>query len=218
MRRRRGSSTPRRPGRRQRVARWSARCARTGLPTAPRCRSPNSARSARATGCDGTRTPTLSWPPVTTSDTRAARGRINVSGPGQNAAASFAAPSGSSPTHCASLRCVVQVDDHRMIGGTTLGGEDAAHRVGATGVGAETIDGLGRKRDELARTQPFRGARDRRSGGTLDAGNHRRTVTLSRICALPLAYEDARALLARDARRRTRRLAGRSVGKLRGFC
>ena len=46
---------------------------------------PNVERRARATGCDGTRNPTLSCPPVTTSWTRAARGSTNVSGPGQNA-------------------------------------------------------------------------------------------------------------------------------------
>ena len=56
---------------------------------------PKAARRSRATGCAGTRSPTLSWPPVTRSDTRAARGRISVSGPGQNAAASRRAPSGT---------------------------------------------------------------------------------------------------------------------------
>ena len=58
--------------------------------------------SARATGCDGLRTPTRSCPPVTASDTRAARGRISVSGPGQNASASRCASAGISRAQCAS--------------------------------------------------------------------------------------------------------------------
>ncbi len=54
--------------RRRRAARSSARCGRSGSPTARRCRAAEfAASSARATGCDGTRRPTLSWPPVTTS-------------------------------------------------------------------------------------------------------------------------------------------------------
>ena len=68
---------------------------------------PNAARSSRATGCDGTRNPTLSWPPVTMSATCDARGRISVSGPGQNAAASFRAPSGTVRAQCGNLRRVV---------------------------------------------------------------------------------------------------------------
>ena len=64
--------------------------------------SPKASSSARATGCDGTRRPTLSWPPVTMSGTLRARGRISVSGPGQNAAASAIAPSGTARAHSAS--------------------------------------------------------------------------------------------------------------------
>src|SRR5690606_42055866 len=41
-----------------------------------------------ATGCEGQRRPMLSWPPLTASGMRAARGRIRVSGPGQKAAIS----------------------------------------------------------------------------------------------------------------------------------
>ena len=112
--------------------------------------------------------PTLSWPPVTMSATLAARGRINVSGPGQNAAA-------SSPHLRAvarpfrELRCVVQVDDHRVIGGTTLGGENpCAPRPGRAASAPEPVDRLGRKCDQLARVQPFGGARNRRAVRAFD--------------------------------------------------
>jgi hypothetical protein len=41
-----------------------------------------------ATGCDGQRMPTVSWPPETASGMFGARFRIMVSGPGQKASAS----------------------------------------------------------------------------------------------------------------------------------
>ena len=44
------------------------------------------------------RIPMLSWPPVTTSLTDSAFGRIKVSGPGQNMAASRSAAGGTSDT------------------------------------------------------------------------------------------------------------------------
>ena len=72
---------------------------------------PNAASSWRATGCEGTRKPTLSWPPVTKSSTCAARGSISVNGPGQNAAASFLASSGTVRAHFStclkSSRCTI---------------------------------------------------------------------------------------------------------------
>ena len=62
------------------------------------CR-PAAFSSACATGCDGQRTPTESWPPAATAATSGRRGRISVSGPGQKAAISATAKSG---TLCAS--------------------------------------------------------------------------------------------------------------------
>ena len=59
----------------------------------------NARSSARATGCDGTRSPTRSCPPVTTSAACGVRGRISVIGPGQNASASRHAPGGTSRAH-----------------------------------------------------------------------------------------------------------------------
>ena len=71
----------------------------------------NARSNACATGCDGTRRPTLSCPPVTTSAARAVRGRISVSGPGQNASARRCAPAGTARAQCessaASARCTM---------------------------------------------------------------------------------------------------------------
>ena len=64
------------------------------------------------------------------------------------------------------LRGARDVHDHRMIGGPALHREQAAHRVGVRGVGAEAVHGLGRERDELAGAQRVDRARDRRSAVT----------------------------------------------------
>ena len=81
-----------------------------------------------ATGCEGTRRPTLSCPPVTTSCTCAARGTISVSGPGQNASASARAPAGTSRAQRAHRVGVGQMDDDRMVGRPALRREDARER------------------------------------------------------------------------------------------
>ncbi len=52
---------------------------------------PKAASSARATGCAGARNATPDCPPVTAAGTRSDLGNTSVSGPGQNASASFAA-------------------------------------------------------------------------------------------------------------------------------
>src|SRR5829696_5967245 len=57
---------------------------------------PNARRSSRASGCAGTRRPTVSRPPVTASGTRGPRRRMIVSGPGQQASASTCAIGGTS--------------------------------------------------------------------------------------------------------------------------
>ena len=57
---------------------------------------PKAASSARATGCAGARSATVSWPPVTAAGTCAAFGSTSVSGPGQNASASRSAAGGTS--------------------------------------------------------------------------------------------------------------------------
>ena len=48
---------------------------------------------------------------------------------------------------------IVEMDDHRMVGGSAFGGKDPAHGVGIAGVRAEPVDGFGRERDELAGAQ-----------------------------------------------------------------
>ena len=58
----------------------------------------NAASSVCATGCDGQRSPTESWPPLTAEGMRAARFRISVSGPGQNASISRCASEGRCST------------------------------------------------------------------------------------------------------------------------
>jgi len=65
---------------------------------------PKARRSARATGWSGTRSPTVSRPPVTSSGTRADRRRITVSGPGQNASASARAGPGTSAAQSSRAR------------------------------------------------------------------------------------------------------------------
>ena len=57
---------------------------------------PKAASSARATGCAGARSATVSCPPVTAAGTIADFGKTSVSGPGQKASASRAAASGTS--------------------------------------------------------------------------------------------------------------------------
>jgi len=59
---------------------------------------PNAFKSCWATGWLGTRIATVSWPPVMTSFTAGARFATSVSGPGQNASASFLASGGISRT------------------------------------------------------------------------------------------------------------------------
>ncbi len=58
--------------------------------------TPARSMRARATGCAGTRTPTVSSPALTASEISLARGRTRVSGPGQKAAARVRASAGTS--------------------------------------------------------------------------------------------------------------------------
>ena len=172
-RRRRVSARRRRRDRRRRAAPSSARCGRSDWPTARRCRRRNAASNARATGCDGTRRPTLSWPPVTMSrDARRARQdqrqRSRPEGRGQ-----LHRSLGYRARPARELRCVVQVDDHRMVGGAALGGEDPAHGVRIGRIGAEAVDGFGRERDEPAGAQVVDGASDGRRCRCVDAAGHR---------------------------------------------
>ena len=74
---------------------------------------------------------------------------------------------------------VGDVDDERVERGPPLGGEDAGHGAVAQRVGAEAVDGLGRKGDELARAQEARGGAEAALGSGKDDGvplGHRRCL------------------------------------------
>ena len=84
------------------------------------------------------------------SGTAAERGSSSVSGPGQNAAMSLRAFSGMAVTSCSSIGFVGfdrpgNVHDHRVPRRPLLGGEDARHGCGIKRVGAQAVDGFGRK-------------------------------------------------------------------------
>ena len=150
-------------------ARSSARCGRSGSPTARRCRPAGRRRrasSARATGCDGTRRPTVSWPPVTTSATprRARQDQRQRSRP-ERGGEPRARPSGIVARPARELR-------RRRRGARSPDGRPGdpwrrrcvrtASRVAR--VRAEAVDGLGREGDELAGAQRGRGASRSASG------------------------------------------------------
>src|SRR5579864_4295434 len=62
----------------------------------------------------------------------------------------------------------VEVDDHRMVGRTLLELEDPAHGGRILRVGAESVDGLGRKSHELTVAQRLHGSFDLDLGGSDD--------------------------------------------------
>jgi hypothetical protein len=72
---------------------------------------PEFIRRAIATGCEGQRRPTVSWPPLTASGIFGARFKIMVSGPGQKASAKACASAGISHAQCAmsasGARCTI---------------------------------------------------------------------------------------------------------------
>ena len=156
---------------------WPERLA-DGATTGP----PNAARMARATGWSGTRTPMVSRPAVASCGDRTIRdafGSTSVSGPGQNA------PTGARPRRrtAPSRRAragVGHVRDQRIERGPALGRIEPGDRLAVGRVGAEPIDGLGRKRDEPAGRQHAGGALDRRRA-SLDHLRCRRP----RSCRLP---------------------------------
>ena len=119
----------------------------------------NAASSACATGCEGTRRPMRVLAAGDGVGRRAsARGRISVSGPGQNASASARAPRGIVARPLRRRRAHVgHVHDHRMIGRPSLRRRRCARTASRiAGVGAQPVDGLGRKRDQLALAQALR--------------------------------------------------------------
>ncbi len=87
-----------------------------GAATAPLPTFANSRSSACATGCEGQRRPTVSWPPVTIAGTRGDFFRIIVRGPGQKAAARRAGGLGNVDGPVIEPRLRGEVDDERMVG------------------------------------------------------------------------------------------------------
>ena len=83
-----------------------------------------------------------------------ARGSTSVSGPGQKRSRQLLArPGGTSRTQRVQEARAVEVHDQRVRRRPALELEDLAHRGGVLRVGAEAIDGLGRKRDQFAVAQ-----------------------------------------------------------------
>ena len=112
---------------------------------------PNAARMSRATGCPA---PARRWcrgrrwqarPP----GNRRAFGSTSVSGPGQNAAASRSAAA-SKRASARAAASVGDMGDQRIERRAALGGVEPRDRLAVGGVGAEPVDGLGRKRDQPA--------------------------------------------------------------------
>ena len=202
----RRSSTRRRPRtarrrarsrrrRRDRATTWSAVVGLTapnrfalGAATPP----PNARNSACASGCAGTRSPTVSAPPVVASATRGPRRRITVSGPGHAAATSRRAASGISRAQPSSRAPGREVDDQRMRARPALHGEDLRRRLVARRIGAEPVDGLGRKRDEPAGAQHVGGRGD--VGAALHACGRVATIDGRSRSAARTRIEAARAL------------------------
>ena len=109
----------------------------------------------------GTRTAMVSSPAVASSATgQSARlGSTKVSGPGQNAAASRSAAA-SNRRERPRGGGIGDVRDQGIERGAALGRIEARDRLAVGGVGAEPIDGLGRKGDQAARGErPRRRAR-----------------------------------------------------------
>ena len=120
---------------------------------------PKAARMSRATGCAGTRTAMVSRPAVASSATgQSARlGSTRVSGPGQNAAASRSAAAIEAREPARGLG-IGHMGDQRIERRPALGVIEARHRLAIGGVGAQPVDGLGRKRDQAAGRKHARGA------------------------------------------------------------
>jgi hypothetical protein len=57
------------------------------------------------------------------------------------------------------VRCLGDVDDERIVGWPPLRRENACHGSGVEGIGAQTVDRLGRERDQPAGAQDFGGSR-----------------------------------------------------------
>ena len=114
---------------------------------------PNAASSARATGCAGARNAMLDWPPVTAAGARAAFGKHQRQRPRPERLGQLHGGRRHRRRPGARSAEAADVNDQRMGGGSALGREDAGDGERVAGVGAEPVDGFGRKRHQLARFQ-----------------------------------------------------------------
>ena len=115
-----------------------------------------------ATGCAGTRTATLSRPASARSATvqSGCFGSTSVSGPGQNAAASFSAAA-LKRADAPRRGDIRDMGDQRIERGPALGGIEPGHGLAVAGIGAEPVDRLGRKGDQPAGGEAARRRLDR---------------------------------------------------------
>ena len=127
------------------------------LPALPKVLS-----KARATGCAGTRTATVSRPARARSATPQSGcfASTNVSGPGQNAAASFSA-AGRENAHAPGGVDIRNVGDQRIEGGASLGRIKPGDGLAIAGIGAQPVDRFGRKGDQSAGGKAARCGLDR---------------------------------------------------------
>ena len=116
---------------------------------------PNAASSSSASGAAGTRRPTVSRPPVTSSThVRAARRSTIVRGPGQKRRREHASLVGDVDRPLVEQPRRREMDDHRMVDAVDPSPRSSRRSaVGFDGVSAEAVDGLGRERDQPARAE-----------------------------------------------------------------
>ena len=139
----------------------SARRGRSGWPTAP----PPVRRRPRAAharpGAPARARAIVSSPASARSATPQCGcfGSTRVSGPGQKAAASFSAV-GVEVGEAARRRGIGDMRDQRVEGRPALGGVEPGDGLAIAGIGAEAVDGLGRKRDQPAWPQAARRRRN----------------------------------------------------------
>ncbi len=132
------------------------------------------ASSAAANGCDGTRSPTLSWP--LQQIRYFLQAGQDAARPGLKAP-SFLRAFGHRACPVDDGGGIGEMHDHWMIGGAPFGREDTLHGVGVARVGAEAVDGLRRKCNELAAVQKGRRAPDHSRRGRDDIVLHRQGRT-----------------------------------------
>ncbi len=135
----------------------------------------------------GIRTPTVSPPAVTISGIRSVRGSTIVSGPHQKRCGQLRSRERPSAHDFPNHLDIMTVNNQRIRRGPALRLKDRGHRLGIRGVGTETINRLGRKRDETAAAEHF--------GGFLDRGRVGPVAVDDQNLGANLTHELARLLV-----------------------